>query len=91
MPRTAQIFSDNGHQAVRLPEDIRLSGTEIDVRQDQRTGAITLTPRDERTEQERQEAWERLFVLLAEIPQEERDMFVIPRDTAPLRARDLWR
>lgn len=90
MPKTAQVFSDNGRQAVRLPEDIHLSGTEIDVRQDQRTGEITLTPSDQRTEQERQESWDRLCKLLAEVPQEERDMFVIPRDSAPPKARGIW-
>jgi len=90
MPQTAQIFSDNGHQAIRLPEGVHLTGTEVVVRQDQRTGEITLTPRDERTEQQRRQSWDEFFKLLAEIPQEERDMFVIPRDITPPNVRDIW-
>ena len=91
MPRTAEIFSDGGRQAIRLPEGVHLPGAEVDVRQDPRTGEITLTPRDTRTEQERQEAWDNLFRLIAEIPQEERDMFMIPRDPTPPVVRDSLR
>jgi virulence-associated protein VagC len=90
MPKTAQIFSDNGHQAIRLPEGMHLSGSELDIRQDQRTGEITLTPRDRPTEQQRRQSWDEFFKLLAEIPQEERDLFVIPRDPAPPKVRDIW-
>lgn len=79
MPRTAQIFSDNGHQAVRLPEDIHISGTEIDVLQDQRTGAITLIPRDQYSTEQQQRSWDELFKLLDELGPVEED-FMAHRD-----------
>ena len=91
MPKTAQIFSDNGHQAIRLPEDVHLPGTEVTVRQDPSTGEITLTPQDQRSDEERQKSWDELFRLLAEVPQEERDMFMAHRDPQPLKVRDALR
>ena len=91
MPKTAQIFTDNGHQAIRLPEDIHLSGTEVEIQQDVRTGAITLTPRDGRSEQRRQEDWIKLLDSFSELSQEERDLFVIPRDPAAPTVRDSLR
>ncbi len=43
MQRTADIFVDEGRQAIRLPEDIRVSGDHLLVRQDERTGEVILS------------------------------------------------
>ena len=44
--RTATLFDDGGHQAVRLPKDIRFEGVaEVEVKQEGRS--IVLTPKGE--------------------------------------------
>ena len=88
MPKTAQIFSDNGHQTIRLPEDIHLSGDQVIVRQDQRTGDIILSA-VERPEKSTGD-WDAFFKLRDEIPEEERAAFNIPRDRTPPKPRDIF-
>lgn len=80
MEQTAEIFLDHGHQAVRLPENIHLPGEQVAVRQNLETGEITLRPVDQVTEEERQKTLDDLFSRLAEVPQEERDLFMAHRD-----------
>jgi virulence-associated protein VagC len=75
MQKIAQILFENGQQIIRLPEDIHLSATQMDIRHDEHSGQITLTPRDERTEGESQQNWDNFSKIAAEIPQEEWDLF----------------
>jgi virulence-associated protein VagC len=91
MQYRAEVFLDDGRQAIRLPDGVHIAGEEVLLRQDGRTGAITLQPRDERSEQERHRSWQSFLGMLAEIPQEERDRFVIPRDAAPPEVRKTLR
>jgi virulence-associated protein VagC len=90
MPKTAQIFSDNGHQAIRLPEDIHLTGTEVLVRLDEQSGDIILSSHDKQPEPKHPNGWDAFFQLRDQLTEEERAAFVIPRDRTPLKPRDIF-
>lgn len=44
MPK-AKLFMNGGSQAVRLPAEYRFEGTEVDIRRDEITGDVILSPR----------------------------------------------
>jgi hypothetical protein len=71
MQRTAHVISENGETLIRLPEGIEPAVSEFDVRQDERSGQITLLPH----RPENKKAFESLFKLLEEAgPMEEEFM-----------------
>jgi virulence-associated protein VagC len=74
MQKIAQVLFENGQQSIRLPKDIHLSATQMEIRHDEHSGQITLTSRDG-TEGERQQNWDNFSKMAAEIPQEEWDLF----------------
>ena len=43
MQKSAEIFYDNGHQAVRLPEDFNFKNGHVFIRQDEQTGELILS------------------------------------------------
>ena len=53
--RTAKLFRNGRSQAVRLPADLRFTGSEVYVRRDPATGDVILSPRPE--------SWESFFQL----------------------------
>jgi len=75
MLKIAQVLSEDGHQIIRLPEGVHLSATQMEIRHDERSGQITLTPHDKRTDEQRKQDWDDFFKLAAEVPQEEWDLF----------------
>lgn len=44
MPDTAQLFTSDGDQAVRLPERYRFATKQVYIRRDERTGDVILSP-----------------------------------------------
>ena len=59
MARTAKLFRNGRSQAVRLPSDYRLEGSEVYVRRDPSTGDVILSRRPE--------SWEDFFELMKNI------------------------
>lgn len=43
MQKRAELFYDNGHQAVRLPDDIQFTGDEVIVQRNESTGDVVLS------------------------------------------------
>lgn len=80
MPRTAKLFTTGHSQAVRLPKAFRLPGTEVWISKNEVTGAITLTPKPEKT------ALEEFFALLEAAPLPE--AFLSDRDSHPDEPRN---
>ena len=64
MEKTAEIFYDNGHQAVRLPEDFRFKNGHVSIRQDQQTGDLILA---EPVETRPSGDFEKLFQMLDDL------------------------
>jgi antitoxin VapB len=58
MPRKAKLFFNGRSQAVRLPADFRFEGSEVFIRQDERTGDVVLSRRPE--------SWDSFFKLRQE-------------------------
>ncbi len=63
MQRSAEIFYNNGHQAVRLPDDIRFTNGHVAIRQDEQTGDVILS---EPAETRPPGDFEKLFQMLDE-------------------------
>lgn len=61
-PKTAKLFMNGRSQAVRLPAEFRFEGSEVDIRRDQETGDVILSPRPQRTGN-----WDRFFAALAKV------------------------
>jgi antitoxin VapB len=58
---TAKLFKTGRSQAVRLPKAFRFDGDEVNIRRNEETGEVILTPR--------LQSWDDVFVLLdAAIP-----------------------
>ncbi|MCA9877108.1 MAG: AbrB/MazE/SpoVT family DNA-binding domain-containing protein [Thermomicrobiales bacterium] len=53
MRQTAKLFTNGGSQAVRLPAEFRLAGTEVFIRKDPDTGEVVLT--------EKPQTWDAFF------------------------------
>jgi len=53
---TAKLFKTGRSQAVRLPKDFRFEGDEVNIRRDDKTGEVILTPRHR--------SWDDVFSLL---------------------------
>ena len=64
MEKTAELFYSNGHQAIRLPEDVHFDADRITVRQDERTGDVVLSAL---VEPKSTGDFERLFQMLDEL------------------------
>lgn len=47
--RTAKLFKNGRSQAVRLPAEFRFEGSEVNIRRDEETGEVILSPRRQRT------------------------------------------
>jgi antitoxin VapB len=80
MPRTAKLFYNGRSQAVRLPVEYRLQGSEVYVRRDQTTGDVILSRRPD--------SWQDFFELMKtiDVPKD----FMADRDDAPPQKRDLF-
>lgn len=63
MAQTAKLFMNGGSQAVRLPAEFRLSGSEVFIRKDPETGEVILT--------EKPKSWEGFFAALAAVEEPE--------------------
>lgn len=63
MARTAKLFMNGGSQAVRLPAEFRLSGSEVFIRRDPETGEVILT--------EKPRSWDAFFAALAAVEEPE--------------------
>ncbi len=61
MKKTADIFYDNGHQAVRLPEGISFQNGHVAIRQDEQTGEVILSKASHSGD------FEKLFQMLDEL------------------------
>jgi antitoxin VapB len=59
MRQTAKLFTNGGSQAVRLPAEFRLAGSEVFIRKDPETGEVILT--------EKPRAWDGFFAALAAV------------------------
>ena len=53
---TAKLFMNGRSQAIRLPAEFRLKGTEVDIRRDDRTGGLLVTEKPVRAR-----SWEEFF------------------------------
>lgn len=53
---TAKLFKTGRSQAVRLPKDFRFEGDEVNIRRDDKTGEVILSPRHL--------SWDDVFILL---------------------------
>ena len=42
--KTAKLFKNGRSQAVRLPAEFRFEGTEVNIRKDDKTGEVILSP-----------------------------------------------
>lgn len=86
---TAKLFKTGRSQAVRLPKDFRFEGDAVNIRRDEKTGEIILTPQHR--------SWDDIFTLLdaASIPadflseSEIRDMRQAPLPADPFGDDDL--
>ncbi len=58
--KTAKLFKNGRSQAVRLPKEFRFEGTEVEVRRDEATGAVVLTPG---AEARKKMSWTELFAV----------------------------
>lgn len=63
MRQTAKIFTNGGSQAVRLPAEFRLTGSEVFIRKDPETGEVILT--------EKPRTWDGFFAALAAVEEPE--------------------
>lgn len=72
---TAKLFRNGRSQAVRLPAEFRFEGTEVDIRRDEATGAVILTPKPANGG-----SWDAFFKARAAIPPEELEGFLEDRD-----------
>jgi antitoxin VapB len=68
MRKTAKIFTNGGSQAVRLPAEFRLAGSEVFIRKDPDTGEVILT--------EKPKTWDGFFAALEglEVPDDFLDL-----------------
>lgn len=68
MRQTAKLFTNGGSQAVRLPAEFRLAGTEVFIRKDPETGEVILT--------EKPRTWDGFFAALEglEVPEDFLDL-----------------
>lgn len=88
MQQTAEIFSNAGHQAVRLPDDIHFTNGHVAIRRDEHTGDIILS---ELSGTERTGDFERLFHLLDEFgPAPEEFMLFLADPILEREAQDLF-
>lgn len=46
---TAKLFMNGRSQAIRLPAEFRLKGTEVDIRRDDQTGGLLVTEKPLKT------------------------------------------
>lgn len=77
MGDTAKLFMNGRSQAVRLPQDYRMEGTEVYIRKDPATGDIILSQRPKN--------WQVFLDVLAatgDVPED----FMADRDQGPLLA-----
>ena len=82
MQRTAKLFMNGRSQAVRLPGEFRFDGSEVNIRRDPETGDVILSRRSPN--------WDEFFRLRDGLTQEERDLFVVPRNKNPPKPRKLF-
>ncbi len=68
MRQTAKLFTNGGSQAVRLPAEFRLAGSEVFIRKDPETGEVVLT--------EKPKTWDGFFAALEglEVPEDFLDL-----------------
>ena len=68
MRQTAKLFTNGGSQAVRLPAEFRLAGSEVFIRKDPETGEVILT--------EKPRSWDGFFAALEglEVPEDFLDL-----------------
>lgn len=71
MRHTAKLFTNGGSQAVRLPAEFRLTGSEVFIRKDSETGEVILT--------EKPQTWDGFLAAL--------DAIDVPEDILDLEAR----
>ncbi|MDP3294236.1 MAG: type II toxin-antitoxin system VapB family antitoxin [Nevskia sp.] len=72
--KTARLFTNGASQAVRLPKEFRMSGTEVRIWKE--GNRVVMEPVDT--------GWEPLFAALAELP----EGFQIERNQPPMQERD---
>ena len=72
---TAKLFMNGRSQAIRLPAEFRLKGTEVHIRRDEQTGGLLVTEKPVRAR-----SWEEFFRVRAAIPPEELEGFMEDRD-----------
>ena len=75
MLTTAKLFTTGHSQAVRLPKAFRMPGTEVWIRKNEATGAITLIPKPTK------KSLDEFFALLEATPVPEE--FMSERDNRP--------
>lgn len=61
MGATAKVFMNGRSQAVRLPAEFRVQGSEVDIRRDPETGEIILS------EKKNEPSWDEFFQLVDEL------------------------
>lgn len=72
--KTARLFTNGASQAVRLPKEFRMSGTEVRIWKE--GNRVVMEPV--------QTGWDAMFAAIAELPEN----FRIERNQPPMQARD---
>ena len=80
MPKTAKIFRNGRSQAVRLPSEYRIEGSEVYVRRDPATGDVILSRRPD--------SWSDFFELISAVDVPEG--FLADRKDSPPQKRRLF-
>jgi len=62
MPQTAKLFKNGRSQAVRLPAEFRFPGKEVNIRRDESTGDVILSPTAAP-----QKSWDEFFELVEKL------------------------
>ena len=89
MQKTAEIFYDNGHQAIRLPASIHFAQEKVEVRKDEHTGDVILS--EPAGMAEHPGDFETLFHMLDELgPAPEEFMLCLCDPLLEREARDLF-
>jgi len=84
MQRKAKVFTNGRSQAVRIPKEFRFDVPEVFIRKGSNTGEVILSTRSI------EPSWDSFFQLLKEVPEEEKNDFLIDRNLIETSRGDLF-
>lgn len=76
-----KVFTNGRKQAVRIPKEFRLETSEVEIRRDDQTGDIILSP---------PRTFKDIVKLLERIPKKERDEFLSDRGLIEAEPKELF-